>query len=45
MLELEEEMVIKRKTEDLSGKQHKTCERKMQELTNSQKIKPENHWH
>jgi predicted nuclease with TOPRIM domain len=31
--ELEDEMVIKGKTEELLVKQHKTCEKKMQELT------------
>jgi septal ring factor EnvC (AmiA/AmiB activator) len=31
--ELEDEMVIKGKTEELLGKQLKTCEKKMQELT------------
>jgi uncharacterized coiled-coil protein SlyX len=33
--ELEDEMVIKGKTEDLLVKQLKTCEKKMQELTDS----------
>jgi septal ring factor EnvC (AmiA/AmiB activator) len=33
--ELEEEMVIKGKTKELLIKQLKTCENKMQELTNS----------
>jgi chaperonin cofactor prefoldin len=33
--ELEDEIVIKRKTEELLVRQHKTCERNMQELTNS----------
>jgi hypothetical protein len=33
--ELEDEMVIKGKTEELLVKQHKTCEKKMQELTGS----------
>jgi chromosome segregation ATPase len=33
--ELEDEMVIKRKTEELLVKQLKTCERNMQELTDS----------
>jgi hypothetical protein len=33
--ELEDEMVIKGKTEELSVKQLKTCEKKMQELTDS----------
>jgi Mg2+ and Co2+ transporter CorA len=33
--ELEDEMVIKGKTEELLLKQLKTCERNMQELTNS----------
>jgi hypothetical protein len=32
---LEDKMKIKRKTEELSVKQLKTCERNMQELTNS----------
>jgi Mg2+ and Co2+ transporter CorA len=41
--ELEDEMVIKGKTEELLFKQLKTCEKKMQELTDS--IKPENHGH
>jgi septal ring factor EnvC (AmiA/AmiB activator) len=31
--ELEDEMVIKEKTEELLAKQLKTCEKKMQELT------------
>jgi hypothetical protein len=43
--ELEDEMVIKEKTEELLVKQLKTCEKKMQELTDHQKIKPENHGH
>jgi hypothetical protein len=43
--ELEDEMVIKEKTEKLLVKQHKTCENKMQELTGHQKTKPENHGH
>jgi hypothetical protein len=33
--ELEDEMVIKGKTEELLVKQLKTCEKKMQELTDS----------
>jgi hypothetical protein len=33
--ELEDEMVIKGKTKELSVKQLKTCERNMQELTDS----------
>jgi Mg2+ and Co2+ transporter CorA len=33
--ELEDEMVIKEKTKELLIKQLKTCEKKMQELTNS----------
>jgi hypothetical protein len=33
--ELQDEMVIKGKTEELLVKQLKTCERNMQELTNS----------
>jgi chromosome segregation ATPase len=33
--ELEDEMIIKRKTEELLVKQLKTCEKKMQELTDS----------
>jgi predicted nuclease with TOPRIM domain len=33
--ELEDEMAIKGKTEELSVKQFKTCEKKMQELTDS----------
>jgi septal ring factor EnvC (AmiA/AmiB activator) len=33
--ELEDEMVIKGKTEEVLIKQLKTCEKKMQELTNS----------
>jgi hypothetical protein len=33
--ELEDEMTIKGKTEELLVKQHKTCEKKMQELTGS----------
>jgi hypothetical protein len=33
--ELEDEMVIKGKTEELLAKQLKTCEKKMQELTDS----------
>jgi hypothetical protein len=40
--ELEDEMKIKGKTEELSVKPLKTCVRNMQELTNS---KPENHGH
>jgi hypothetical protein len=35
MLELKDEMVIKGKTEELLVKQLKTCEKKMQELTDS----------
>jgi phosphatidate phosphatase PAH1 len=35
ILELEDEMVIKGKTKEISGKQLKTCEKKMQELTDS----------
>jgi chromosome segregation ATPase len=33
--ELEDEMVIKGKIKELLVKQHKTCEKKMQELTDS----------
>jgi septal ring factor EnvC (AmiA/AmiB activator) len=33
--ELEDEMVIKGKTKELLNKQLKTCEKKMQELTDS----------
>jgi hypothetical protein len=33
--ELEDEMVIKGKTKELLVKQHKTCEKKMQEFTDS----------
>jgi chromosome segregation ATPase len=33
--ELEDEMIVKRKTEELLVKQLKTCEKKMQELTDS----------
>jgi hypothetical protein len=33
--ELEDEMIIKGKTEELLVEQLKTCEKKMQELTNS----------
>jgi Mg2+ and Co2+ transporter CorA len=33
--ELEDEMVMKGKTEELSVRQLKSCERNMQELTNS----------
>jgi chromosome segregation ATPase len=33
--ELEDKMEIQRKTEELLVKQHKTCERNMQEFTNS----------
>jgi phosphatidate phosphatase PAH1 len=36
--ELEDKMKIEGKTEELSVKQFKTCERNMQELTNSIKI-------
>jgi hypothetical protein len=36
-LELEDEMVIKGKTEELLVKQLKNCEKKMQELTHSSK--------
>jgi hypothetical protein len=44
--EREDEMVIKGKTEELSIRQLKSCERNMQELTKlHQKTKPENHWH
>jgi hypothetical protein len=44
--EQENEMVIKGKTEELLVQQLKTCENKMQELTNShQKTKLENHGH
>jgi alcohol dehydrogenase class IV len=35
--ELKDEMEIKGKTEELLVKQHKTCEKKMQELTDSVK--------
>jgi hypothetical protein len=35
--ELEDEMVIKDKTEEILIKQFKTCEKKMQELTDSTK--------
>jgi chromosome segregation ATPase len=35
ILELEDEMIIKGKTEELLVKQLKTCEKKMQELTDS----------
>jgi chromosome segregation ATPase len=35
--ELEDEMAIKGKTEELLDKQLKTCEKKMQELTDSTK--------
>jgi hypothetical protein len=38
-------MEIKGKTEELLVKQHKTCERNMQELTNSIKTRPENLGH
>jgi septal ring factor EnvC (AmiA/AmiB activator) len=42
--ELEYEMAIKGKTEELLFKQLKTCERNLEELTNSiKKTKPENH--
>jgi DNA-binding protein H-NS len=43
--EFEDEMVIKGNTEELLVKQLKTCEKKMQELTDSIKTKPENHGH
>jgi hypothetical protein len=43
--ELEDEMVIKGKTEELLVKQFKTCKKKIQELIDLQKIKPENHGH
>jgi hypothetical protein len=44
--ELEDEMEIKGKTEELSVKQLKTFEMNMQELTNSiKRPKPENHGH
>jgi tRNA A58 N-methylase Trm61 len=44
--ELENEMVIKGKTEELLVKQLKTCEKKMQERNDSiKKTKPENHEH
>jgi hypothetical protein len=43
--ELEDEMEIKRKTEELLGRQLKTCEKNMQEFTDYQKTKPENHGH
>jgi hypothetical protein len=42
--ELEDEMAIKGKIEELLVKQLKTSEKKMQELTPS-KDKPENHGH
>jgi hypothetical protein len=38
-------MVIKGKTKEILVKQPKTCEKKMQELTDHQKTKPENHGH
>jgi septal ring factor EnvC (AmiA/AmiB activator) len=38
--EVEDEMVVKRKTEEILVKHLKTCERKMQELTHSIKKKP-----
>jgi chromosome segregation ATPase len=44
--ELEDEMVTKGKTEELLVRQLKTCERNMQELTNTiKRPKPENHGH
>jgi chromosome segregation ATPase len=43
--ELEDEVVIKVKTEELLFKQLKTCEKKMQELTNSIKRPNLNHGH
>jgi hypothetical protein len=41
----EDKMEIERKTEELLVRQLKTCERKVQELTDSIKTKPENHGH
>jgi hypothetical protein len=44
--ELEDEMIIKGKTEELLVVKLKSCERNMQELTDShQKTKPENDGH
>jgi hypothetical protein len=44
--ELEDKMEIKGKTEAILVKQLKTCERNMQELTNSiKRSKHENHGH
>jgi septal ring factor EnvC (AmiA/AmiB activator) len=46
ILELEDEMTNKGKTEELLVNQLKTSEKKMQDLTNSiKKTKPENHGH
>jgi hypothetical protein len=42
--ELEDEMEIKGKTEELSVKQLKTCEQNMQELTNSIKRPNQESW-
>jgi Mg2+ and Co2+ transporter CorA len=43
--ELRDEMVIKGKTAELLVQQIKTCEKKLQELTDTIKTKPENHGH
>jgi Mg2+ and Co2+ transporter CorA len=43
--EFEDNIEIKEKTKELLVKQLKTCERNMQELTDSIKTKPENHGH
>jgi hypothetical protein len=43
--ELEDEMELKGKTKELLVRQLKTCGRNMQELTDYQKNKPENHGH
>jgi chromosome segregation ATPase len=43
--ELEDEMEIKGKTEELLQKQLKTCKRNMQDYSLHQKIKPEYHGH
>jgi DNA repair exonuclease SbcCD ATPase subunit len=43
--ELEDEMAIKGKTEELLVEHLMTCEKNMQELTDPIKTKPENHGH
>jgi hypothetical protein len=43
--ELKDEIVITGKTEELLVTKLKTCKKKMQELTDPSKTKPENHGH